>query len=130
MLIAKPCEHRERSLAGIAPQSQQQRQHQGGQHAQCAWIEPRERDHRERQCDQADRAQAAMGAHKTSGAGGTSATRVRTLEHDPPEPYSALRADALLQVPTAESSHSPKLVNATITVSIQYWERTASCALR
>ena len=34
------------------------------------------------------------------------------------------------QVPTAESSHRPKLVKATITVSIQYCERTASCALR
>ena len=29
-------------------------------------------------------------------------------------------------VPTADSSHSPKLVNATITASIQYWLRTAS----
>jgi hypothetical protein len=30
------------------------------------------------------------------------------------------------QVPTADSNHRPKLVKATITVSIQYWERTAS----
>jgi hypothetical protein len=33
-------------------------------------------------------------------------------------------------VPTAESNHRPKLVNATITASIQYWERTASRGLR
>lgn len=30
-------------------------------------------------------------------------------------------------VPTLESSQSPRLVKHTITVSIQYWERTASC---
>jgi hypothetical protein len=29
-------------------------------------------------------------------------------------------------VPTADSSHSPKLVKATITASIQYCERIAS----
>jgi hypothetical protein len=31
---------------------------------------------------------------------------------------------------TAESSHSPRLVKATITTSIQYCERTASCVER
>jgi len=33
-------------------------------------------------------------------------------------------------VPTADSNHSPKLVNATITASIQYCERIASSPLR
>ena len=32
------------------------------------------------------------------------------------------------QVPTADNSHKPKLVKATITASIQYCERIASCA--
>jgi hypothetical protein len=37
---------------------------------------------------------------------------------------------SVAHVPTAESSHSPKLVKATITASIQYWLRTASWASR
>ena len=41
-----------------------------------------------------------------------------------------LIASRLAHVPTADSSHRPKLVKATITVSIQYCERTASCGLR
>lgn len=38
------------------------------------------------------------------------------------DPDASSRAYVL----TAESSHRPRLVNATITTSIQYWERTAS----
>jgi hypothetical protein len=53
------------------------------------------------------------------------------VEHDGQTlPHRHVLTVGTAQVPTADSSHSPKLVKATITASIQYWLRTASCGSR
>jgi hypothetical protein len=116
---------REDSLAWIAPQHQQGGQRERGQRAQSAWIEPGDRQGDDRQrgerCE--DRGPAPQPRRNLSAG-------ARPRESHGGERYtSAVAAKAGCHVPTADSSHRPKLVNATITVSIQYWERIASWPL-
>ena len=70
---------------------------------------------------QQDRQQTARHEHHRS-RGRIAETR-QAISH---RTSTGLAAPREPQVPTAESSHRPKLVNATITASIQYWLRTAS----
>src|SRR2546421_1805241 len=52
-------------------------------------------------------------------------------EDDPLDPVAGVGEDEhVVQVLTADNNQSPRLVNPTITTSIQYWERTASRDLR
>ena len=71
-------------------------------------------------------AKRMAGERSVSAARDTPRTLARRIVMDADGP-NAKRA---CHVPTAESSHSPKLVNATITTSIQYWERIACWASR
>jgi hypothetical protein len=115
---------RKGSLTRIAPQREQGGQRECGQRAQSAWIEPDDRqgDERQRSEDREGGGAAPQPRRDLS-------ALARPRERHGGERYTpAVLWRAECHVPTADKSHRPKLVNATITVSIQYWERIASWA--
>ena len=105
-------QHRDDPLTGIPTHDQHGTQGEEWKQAQRLWLVGHDDQRREQGAGREQRGRR--------GAPCGFAWRVHREKSTPRPPH----------VPTAESNQSPKQVNATITVSIQYCERTASRLLR